>query len=273
MKPVLGLLGVLLSLLACAAEAPAPNRPQELKQTMDLTFLKLHFAKSNEKDAAKVAAYFKDAEQRLNKEFESHGKLLEGVDCDVYLHEESNEYANEATCTLLTNYDEARGKAAIHFLAPSKYDATHLTSAGEPKDEKTFYKYVVHEFSTIYLERLARVKKEGWLRGPAWFTQGYEEYLALTCSSERARTETLAKYIAIVKADPARVDFSFGLEARDPYIDGAVLVAFLHETFGRERVQQVLCSTEATFGAALKKELGVTLESFAEKWTAWLKAK
>jgi hypothetical protein len=102
---------------------------------------------------------------------------------------------------------------------------------------------------------------------------GYEEYLGLTLSSPRNRTAVLGKYLALHKADPDRVAFDFGVSVKDDYLDGAVLLLFMHETFGKERVHAVLTSEERGFGKAMTSALGVSLEEFQKRWNGWLKAK
>ena len=66
------------------------------------------------------------------------------------------------------------------------------------------------------------------------------------------------------------MDDAFGLEVRDPYATGAVLVHFLHDRYGRDAVGALLRSGEPTFGRAMLAELGVDLAGFMDDWRAWL---
>jgi hypothetical protein len=93
------------------------------------------------------------------------------------------------------------------------------------------------------------------------------------CSSARNRKEFVEKYLAMHKKTPARVSFDFGIGVEDDYIDGALLLLFMHETFGRKRVQAVLTSQEPRFGTAMAGELGIGLEEFKKRWDEWLKKK
>ena len=93
-------------------------------------------------------------------------------------------------------------------------------------------------------------------RCAAMVCTGYETYLAVTLSNEHSRTVTLEKYKDLLRGNAVRVGY-FAVE--NPYTDGAVLMLFLHDDFGRE-VRAVLASKEQTFRAAMNSELGVTPE-------------
>ena len=57
---------------------------------------------------------------------------------------------------------------------------------------------------------------------------------------------------------------------RDPYRDGAVLVAFLHDSFGREAVQNIWLSPEETFETALTSALDTDYADLERRWQRWL---
>lgn len=94
---------------------------------------------------------------------------------------------------------------------------------------------MIHEYSTILLERLTQERKKGWhfFEAPRWFTDGIKEYLGLTQTSERNRRDIVGKYLALRKENPERIDF--GLNTTDPYIDGSLLHLFMHERMARRR--------------------------------------
>jgi hypothetical protein len=52
-----------------------------------------------------------------------------------------------------------------------------------------------------------------------------------------------------------------------------MLVAFMHEEFGKEKVQSILTSSKPTFDKALTKALAIDFDGFIKKWNAWLKKK
>jgi hypothetical protein len=164
-------------------------------------------------------------------------------------------------------------RATIDWLTPSGFRPGFRNSLGEPGGEDYFAKVLVHEYATILLERITRSRAKGWrfYDAPAWFVQGYEEYLGLTHSTPHNRKVVLPKYLALVKKDPHRVRIGFGLGVKDPYLDGAVLLHFMHETFGKAKVQAILTSEAATFEKAAGPALGVTLEEFGRRWERWRK--
>ncbi len=193
----------------------------------------------------------------------------------VVIHAEPDELANEYTATTRSGFaNDAAGSydAEIHMLAPSAHPQGLTTSIGEPKDRAYFERLAVHELSTVPLELATRIKSEGWrLRtAPAWFVQGYEEYLGMTCAPGDAGKAALARRTAMVVNDPHQVDDSFGLDVRDPYATGAVLIRFMHEQYGAAGVRRVLSSHEPTFGRAMRASLGVDLDGFMRDWRAWL---
>jgi hypothetical protein len=49
-----------------------------------------------------------------------------------------------------------------------------------------------------------------------------------------------------------------------------MLLLFMNESFGEEKVQSILTSTEPTFGKAVVTSLGVNLVEFAKRWHTWL---
>lgn len=216
--------------------------------------------------AKSLEAYFDD---------ETLNTTLRSLSIRVVIHAEPNEAANEFTATTRSGFENdsaASYYAEIHMLAPSAHPEGLTTSIGEPKDRAYFERLAVHELSTVPLELATRIKGDGWrLRSaPAWFVQGYEEYLGMTCAPGDAGKAALARRTAMVVADPHQVDDSFGLDVRDPYATGAVLIRFMHEQYGAARVRRVLSSQEPTFGRAIRASLGVDLDGFMRDWRAWL---
>jgi hypothetical protein len=138
-------------------------------------------------------------------------------------------------------------------------------------DENYIFKNLVHEYSTIVLDRMTREKPRGWtfFSAPAWFVQGYEEYLGLMLSSEHSRRVTFEKYRDFHRADRKRI--GAGFEVASPYIDGPVLLQFLHDTYGRGAVHAILLSEAADFWSALTQATGQDREQLHEAWLLWLR--
>jgi hypothetical protein len=229
----------------------------------------------NEKDANKVRGILNGAIAALKEEFTGLPvEQLLHVDCKVYLHPKSNEKASESTAGITTIGGD-QYSAVIDLLTLSAYDKAYRSNVGERADDDYYRKLVVHEYSTILLDRITRSKKTGWrfFSAPRWFVDGYEEYLGLTLSSPHNRKAVLGKYLTVLKQNPDRVDFDLGMNVEDPYIDGAMVLLFMHEMFGRERVHGLLLSTEPRFGKAVLATLGISFEQFHERWGKWLKTK
>jgi hypothetical protein len=228
------------------------------------------------KDAKKVKSLLDAARAALKNEFsDSPVEQLLRVDCKVYLHPKPNDRASETTAAIYTAVGGDKYSAVIDLLTLSAYHPKYRSNVGEPPGEDYYAKLVVHEYSTILLDRITGIKKTGWrfFSAPRWFVDGYEEYLGLTQSSPHNRDSVLAKYLALHKQNANRIDFEFGIHVEDPYIDGAILLLFMHETFGSKRVQAILTNKEPRFGKAVTAALGVGLNEFRQSWEKWLQAK
>ncbi|MEO1009313.1 MAG: hypothetical protein AAFX79_12180 [Planctomycetota bacterium] len=213
-----------------------------------------------------LVAYFDD---------DGLARAARDADVTVEVHATPNDRAGPNLATIRSGTIDGTMDtffARLHFYAPSAHGPGLTTSSGEPKDGGYIERLVVHEYSTVFLGLASRRKPEGWrLRtAPAWFVQGYQEYLGLTHSGETGRTRSLPRYVEIVKNDPDRVRNDFGFEVRDPYITGAVLLHFMHERFGADRVRAVLLGAQPTFGRAMREELGVDADAFLADWIVWL---
>jgi hypothetical protein len=239
-------------------------------------YYQLLYRLGHEEDARKVKGFLDAAIAALKKEFAEFpvDELLR-VNCVIYLHPARTEKASEHTVTITTGQNNGKYHAVIDLLAPSAYDRGYRSNINEPAGDDYIHKLVVHEYSTVLLERITRAKKAGWsfFNAPRWFVDGYEEYLALMLSSPRNRGEVLGKYLAMHKGDRQRIGFDFGISVKDDYVDGALLLLFMHETFGSKRVHAILTSEQRSFGTAMASSLGVGLEEFQKRWDEWLRKK
>jgi RNA polymerase sigma factor (sigma-70 family) len=286
--------GVGVGLLAYRAQAagPAPAQPTpppraepggEAKPpaqgpawaVVKTPFYHLHYDRAHKKDADLAHERLGKLIEVLRKEFAGHpvDKLLQGIDCNIYLYPKANAKASEGMALLQTGVQKDTYVATIHLLTPSVFRPDFRNSVGEPGGEDYFAKLLSHEYGTILLERITRARPKGWrfYDAPSWFVQGYEEYLGLTLSTPHNREVVLPKYLAFQKKDARRVRIGFGIAVRDVYIDGAALLHFMHEAFGKEKVQAILASDADTFEAAAGPALGVSVEEFQRRWEEWRK--
>ena len=240
-------------------------------QTIERPFYRLHYVPEHAEDAQRVDALLALVYEALLEEFKTHNprKMLRSVECDIYLQPQPMEYTRPGVALTLATWSNGHYDADIHILTPGAHG--QLDQSGFPPghyDRDYYHKTLLHEVSTLFLVPLARSKREGWSFSecPEWFRQGYEDYLGLMRSSERNRTERLRDYQGTL-ADDDRV--RLGIEVQEVYIDGAMLLAYMHDTWGPRKVQQVLVSRAPTFWGAVKRELDVDIQAFYDGWQAW----
>jgi hypothetical protein len=223
-------------------------------------------------DARQVSVWLEGAFAQLTAEFGSDAaEIAASIPVlDVYLHTQPSDLAGPGRATLVTRRDQDGKHATLHVLAPSQSPADARTMIGEAQDEAYYRRVLTHELSTLFLGVVMERKASGWNFGaaPTWFVQGYQEFLGLNCSTDHARDVTQVRYLEALALNPDRVGLT--VVVANDYLDGAVLVRFMHERFGKERVQDLLRSTAPTFDAALEHELGVTPELLVNEFRAWL---
>jgi len=231
-------------------------------------------------DAASIRTALDHGIAALKKQFAPFdaGELLARATVKVVLHAKPDDKVAPGHAGIesgTTDGTAATYYATIHMLTPSAHPADQKTAANEPMGMAYCERIIVHEYSTVLLEMICRTRGRGWqfFSAPAWFVQGYEEYIGLTCGNEEAGKVTLGKHIASVKAHPQWVGCDFGLDVAEPYTAGAVLLHFMHERYGGARVRAILFSTEPTFGRATRSALGVGVDQFCADWNTWLAAR
>jgi len=226
----------------------------------------LHHRPNFENDAQITNEYFDRAVRSLIDEFSEHDSsfLLKDSDCHIYLFSSPTDKAREGYATTITKYVNNKLSAEIHILALSAHNPSSKTNVGEPIDENYFFKTIVHEYSIIILELLTIKKARGWTLydSPYWFHDGYEEYLSLMLSSKHSKEITFIKYLNEIKQNPGRITWNNEIKVHDRYIDGSVLISFLHDLFGKRKTQAILRSTKSTFNDAFTETFGIDLYDF-----------
>ena len=260
---------VVLSLIAWMMPTDASSE----WQTARSAGYKLHYGQGKAADAAVIGTFFETAYARIAREFQKHrpSDLLEGIELDVYLHPEAGEMASTEHATMTSNLQKDGYKAAIHMLTPAAYGNGDPGSPQGAEKKDYLFKQVVHEVSAVYVQRLILGKPKGWRYDQAapWFLQGYDEYLA-GIHGRRAEDATLSTYREQIRRDPGRVRIGASIRVRDPYADGAVVVEFLHDSFGRDAVQNIWLSPEPTFDQALLSALNTSSADLQTRWRTWL---
>jgi hypothetical protein len=197
--------------------------------------------------------------------------LADGLGCTVF--QVPSPVEGVATEALALSVTPNTGRdIQVYVLAQSSYPRAARSMIGTSKDDDYQFKIVGHELSTVLFERVTRDKGTGWFfhDAPGWFTQGCEEYFGLVHSSGRNRV-LLGDYVARVIADPNEVRFEGDtLYVRNNYLGGPVLVAFLYDTYGAQRVHALLTSSKATFHEALAEAIELNYRALGAKYGAWL---
>lgn len=268
-----------LTVLACLATIAGttamawlvPTNAAPDWKTAHTASYKLHFGPGKEADAEIIGKFLNAAYERIAGEFRKHqpADLLKGIELNVYLHPREGDLASEQHATMLSNLQKDGYKAEIHMLTLAAYN----DGPGAPKSERKqdyAFRQVVHEVAAVHVQRLILGKAAGWRYDQAapWFLQGYDEYLS-GIHGRRTEDTTLKSYRDRIRFDQSRVRFANGIEVRNPYSDGAVLVKFLHDSFGSEAVQNIWLSSEPTFDRALLTALNTDYSDLETRWRRW----
>lgn len=253
------------------------NLPKTLTGKIKTDYFTLYYDPKFKEDAEKEKHYLEQTIEALKKEFSAIpvDKMLK-VQCDVILHSQKTDQINESSAnTESGSQGDNPYSARIDLLTPSQYDPNYRNNVGISFSDDAAFKLVAHEYSTILFERITREKKKGirFQKCPRWFVQGYEEYCGLVLTSPFNRSKLTNKYISFFRTDPDRINFDFGIEVTNPYIDGAMLVLFMNESYGKDNVQKILTSSESNFGKVLTSSLGGNLSQFKERWQKWLQTR
>lgn len=217
-------------------------------------------------DAEQVASYAENCLSFLKSYFSglSPQNPLQNAEIRIHVHPFPVPEANESTATLNTETKGEIYTADLHLLSPSLH--------GPSRQKASYQKYLIgHELSTIFLDRITRSKPKGWRfhSAPSWFVQGYEEYLGLLCTDEEYRNGTLERRREDLALRPDSLAAGWD-KVEKVYEDGSLLVHFLHEEFGKEKMAGLLRSSKNSFEEALADGLEVSREGLEERFRSWL---
>lgn len=93
-----------------------------------------------------------------------------------------------------------------------------------------------------------------------------QPFLALTCSWNHSRTVTLPEYRRRVKSRWTEE----APPALDQYLDGAIILEFMHHSFRHTPMINLLSAKADRFDVALRTILGVDEDRLLTQWRAWL---
>lgn len=162
--------------------------------------------------------------------------------------------------------------ARVFVSSPSCVHPALRSGLGVPMDQAYMERTLVHELAGPALHQLTSIKSAGWrfYEGPAWFVQGMEEFVALSTENDDARPQHEAAWRAARDVDSRVSVRDGGIAVRDPYVDGRMLIAYLHSTIGRDGVLRLLRSEAPDFRSAFELATGGSSEEFVAGYRAWM---
>jgi hypothetical protein len=235
-------------------------------------YCELEYTAGTLADARVLAAIADRAATAVETELPFARAAFEGVACRIHQFGSPNALAGNGSSGSFREFDGKEYSVDMHFLALSKHSKTALTSAEQPMDADYLAKIVYAEFAALALDRGLRQKKAGFRLSdaPDWFRAGYPEYVAIARSSDRYRKVVLPRYVAAVRDDPSRINFAQNIEVKARWNEGAVLVHYLRETYGKQKLLDLLASEKESFASAFHATLGVEVTAIEPAFTAWL---
>jgi len=139
--------------------------------------------------------------------------------------------------------------------------ALYLPATPVADDEPAPLHTLLRAFADDLLALRSAAKPAGWRwdEAPAWFRQGYLDYLALATLEPEVRDEVIEQCRDLVRAQPELIEADeTDFRLLDDQVGGLVLVAFFHFHWGRYAGLQLLESPEPTLTAAMEAVFGLT---------------
>ncbi|HEY8961166.1 MAG TPA: hypothetical protein VIM57_03110 [Luteolibacter sp.] len=197
-------------------------------------------------------------------------ELKTSIVCEVIVYGAETEKANSGTATLESSGRDGKLYGTLHILASSKYPKDLRSIGGQDKasDEYTL-RLLGHEVLSLYLEALSRTRAKGWAyySAPSWFMQGAQEYVASLCLNDISRTNIFENYHRSVE-----IKIGPQITVSNPYSGGLVIMTFVAEQYGKEKILQIIASEEETFDQAFEAILGPR-EAFQQNFIKWSQRK
>lgn len=195
-----------------------------------------------------------------------YAELERRIQCEVHVYGAEREKANMSTATLESSGRDGKLHGIIHILGPSKYKDDLVSMGGQSKssDEYTL-RLLGHEVLSLYLEALSNTRTTGWsyYSAPSWFTQGSQEYVASLCLKKQPREEIFKNYL-----QGASIQINSEIKVSNPYSGGLVIMQFIADEFGKDKLLGIIASEAATFDEAFQDVLGArsNFQAAFQKW-------
>jgi len=261
---------LVLGLLLAGAVPAVADEPWQKREVLGYS---VHFTAADAAEIDAVAKVLRDFDRAFAEATGAEARLFAGIRIDVYLYPPASPEVGVGYISLEggpRQQGEQLGYVGkIKMPGPKAYDGTQLSSSGHPMDRNAFDKFLVHEVAPAYLELFARSRGARFSDSvPDWFEQGLEEYFAVFHSTPYWRTTGLQAYHRRAQQAPT-IDTDFGLNLRDPYNDGLLILNFLRDEFGEQAIVGILGSSEPTFGRRLRTSVDVPFDEFLRRFDRW----
>ena len=156
-------------------------------------------------------------------------------------------------------------KKSIYLIAPSE------VSKRIPCDDIWHKKNIVHEYAHVIAGSLIYEKQKRYMGDylPEWFQEGLAEYAAIFLSNDPEIKEKYSPQLEEVKDLVGSGKGFFITVASDIYYGGAYLVYFLHDTYGKNLIMNLLAKPYPDFYIALEEETGKSIRELENEWLRW----
>jgi hypothetical protein len=252
-----------------------PDREYDLKHFMWITvetdYYTLHYSPGFSDDALKMYGFLNKAVDATLEEFKKYPEietLLKDKRMNVFMLPEPTGWAHEGRWNTNSGNVGDYEFLNLRILAFSAYRENRIGTFNEiPMGDDHFLQTTIHEYISPAIKYLTEQRQQGWniYSSQVWYHQGQESYLGAKYGNPNA----LTVYIDTVSKNPDRIAIEGDrIFVENPYIDGTVLVHFMYDTFGKEKMHALLLSEEETFEEAVEKELAPwdELEPMFKEW-------
>jgi hypothetical protein len=189
--------------------------------------------------------------------------IMSTIPYSITIQDKANEEVYEGQAMLSSGTRDGQLKtyyANLRILALSKYKDSGKTLTNDPHDVEFFRKLMIHEYSTVVADVLMRNKEGGGWRffnAPAWFVEGFPEFLAFSISGE----ENKKRFLKLKKMADGESKL-----LENPYIMGPLFIQYLIGEHGRAKFLNFIYSSKATFQEAFVAVFGETHHRMIKKF-------
>lgn len=247
-----------------------PTKPGSAWGVIEGKSYTVHYPPNLKKDAEQAREHLDYAINAIYNEFTGYenklDKYFNSASYNVFIHREVNTLANLGlwTMSMWDNYN-----AELHFLGQEVLKEkgwTCCTGSTAPFDDIFFLRTTLHEYFTLPIHYLINTKTVGWndyYTMPRWFEEGISDWYGEYYGKPENWPTSISKRHDSLGFNKRRYQTKqsvfFGdnqIKVDEVYGDGLLVVAFLYETYGKEKIHQLLLSEEKTFDEAFRKVYG-----------------